>query len=66
MDLMMLIPSNLTPMFNINLFLMPGSSLLCTNAITLLFLRDGYYSDTPKFVPRKLHQVENFVDHLIL
>ena len=26
----------------------------------------GYYSDTPKFVPRKLHQAENFVDHLIL
>ena len=25
-----------------------------------------YYSDTPKFVPRKLHQAENFVDHLIL
>ena len=24
------------------------------------------YSDTPKFVPRKLHQAENFVDHLIL
>ena len=23
-------------------------------------------SDTPKFVPRKLHQAENFVDHLIL
>ena len=26
----------------------------------------GDYSDTPKFVPRKLHQAENFVDHLIL
>ena len=25
-----------------------------------------HYSDTPKFVPRKLHQAENFVDHLIL
>ena len=24
------------------------------------------YSDTPKFVPRKLHQAENFVDHFIL
>ena len=24
------------------------------------------YSDTPKLVPRKMHQTENFVDHLIL
>ena len=24
------------------------------------------YSDTLKFVPRKLYQAENFVDHLIL
>ena len=26
----------------------------------------SYYSDTPKLVPRKLHQAKNFVDHLIL
>ena len=24
------------------------------------------YSDTPKFVPRKTHQAENFVDRFIL
>ena len=26
----------------------------------------SYYSDTPKPVPRKTHQAENFVDRLIL
>ena len=25
-----------------------------------------YYSDTPKFVPRKMHHTENFVDRFIL
>ena len=36
-------------------------------------IRDGYvevsgsdYSDTPKFVPGKLHQAENFVDRFVL
>ena len=33
---------------------------------TILDIGSARYSDTPKFVPRKLHQAENSVDHLIL
>ena len=28
--------------------------------------KNTQYSDMPKLVPRKMHQAENFVDHLIL
>ena len=31
-----------------------------------MVLDNASYSDTPKFVPRKMHQTENFVDRFIL
>ena len=41
-------------------------NLSAESSLMYLYLFGQYYSDTPKFVPRKMHHTENFVDRFIL